>query len=206
MQEQDWDRGRPLDDPNEPVPKIEPQPHPARTSGVNAAKGVAPPQYTRTTLLLKLYHQIPYNDPVGPQIPAYTEVLENEERPYERHLKVGEDWTPIDFGWTAATGCSFLCVRNEYRAKRSVQPTIDEEQDDLLHILEIGKVIKAMRPYLKPGEPDHVEPLLVLYVGQPVVLSVLGQADWVIRRRPGFDGRELNAGQYMVFCVPNDPD
>lgn len=150
------------------------------------------PRRTRVTMLSKLYYERYGEQPDYPDHTPHVEFLETEEEVYKRTLTVGEQWTPIDFGWTRETHCSFINVKNAYRPKRDVEPTDNEKEDDASRILEIGKII--------PQLSDYVEPVTILYTGQEVTFSPLGPLDrFVIRCRAG-------SGRYTVFCVPNDPE
>lgn len=181
------------------VPRIQDLP-PPESLIIHPMERLARPMQTRVTLMTKMYHQLPDFDATSPQTTPYVELMENEEQPYQRRLKVGEEWVPIDFGWTAESGCAFIHIINEYRVRRRVTPMPEVKQEDLLHVLEIGKAIKGL--VLSPNAQDgveYVEPMFALYVGQPITLSPLGQLQYRIRSRYG-------DGHYSVFCIPSDPE
>lgn len=187
-------------DPSDPTPHVD----------INISAPTLPlvpigppqPRQSRVTLITKLYYQ-PYGiEATAPKSVPYEEMLTTEEQAYHRRLKVGEEWVPIDFGWTAESGCSFLYVVNEYKVRRRITPSPEDRKEELMHVLEIGKAIKGVNLLIDKKVIDggeYVEPFCVLYVGQPIPLSPLGQAQYRIRSRYG-------EGHYSVFCVPADAD
>lgn len=177
-------------------PRIQPEEHLITGSlsvPSNPPIGLPQPRQTRVTLITKLYYQ-PYGiEATAPTSAPYEEMLATEEQAYQRRLKVGEEWVPIDFGWTAESGCSFLHVVNEYKVRRRITPSPEDRKEELMHVLEIGKLIDDRHNPVT----EHVEPFCVLYVGQPITLSPLGQVQYRIRSRYG-------EGHYSVYCIPAD--
>lgn len=73
----------------------------------------------------------------------------DKEQPYDRNIKVGEEWTELDFNWVESVGA--VMVINDTVGKRQVKPTEEEIAEEMEMTLEIaiGKTSNKM-PFTIP--------------------------------------------------------
>lgn len=145
-----------------------------------------PPSVTRArvTVVSRVYHQIPGEESKGPTNRPFYRWLDSLDQAYERSLKIGEDWKPLDCGWVERPALLVL-ANAAYRAP-SRRPTDAELAAFMDKVLEVGIQIA-------PGDP--VEPFGEIPVGEDMRLSPLLIERFFIRCRSG-------EGKYSIFLVP----
>lgn len=64
--------------------------------------------------------------------------LETDEQPYQRKLKVGPEWQPLDCGWLDGKGVSLLVLVNEEGKHLTVIPSEQQKAALALRVVEVG--------------------------------------------------------------------
>lgn len=111
-----------------------------------------PPDRGRLTVVETIYHQAPGESPR--EVPSrYSRWLDSEESLYQRTMRVGEEWTPIDLGWLAGD-VGMILLSAESGSKRNTIPTEEERREDESKVIEVSFRTEAPRAdiTLLPGE------------------------------------------------------
>ena len=64
--------------------------------------------------------------------------LETDEQPYQRKLKVGTEWQPLDCGWLEGKGVSLLVLVNEEGKHLTVVPSEQQKAAVSGRVVELG--------------------------------------------------------------------
>ncbi len=126
----------------------------------------------RLTIVKQLYHNVPGEDTNGPSPLRFFRWLASDEIAYARTIKVGEEWIPLDLGWLAGKGCSYLSLENVSVRPLGKRASPEEEAEWAAKVIEwgivigAGQVMVAAVGYLLPEEgtgfsPTGVEQLRV---------------------------------------------
>lgn len=181
--------------PNERQP---PEPLPTRTFPLGEREPVVPPsrdedspapdeptptRRPRFTVTGSVVHQQPGEQAKQAPRSRFYRWLDQDQDPYERTVKVGEDWTPLDLGWVGTEG-SLLLLANATRATFTVRPTREQLADLYSKVLEVGLLVKGV-------VTDFAE----VPVGEDLRLSPRRLDAYRVRCRSG-------QGKYSIFLVP----
>jgi hypothetical protein len=94
----------------------------------------------RLTVVERIYHQIPGEQPTLIDY-RHSKLLESDESPYIRHnLKLTEEWTLLDKGWIEGD-VSSIVLSNEEGKSTQVNPTEEEVAALKKKIVEIAFVL-----------------------------------------------------------------
>lgn len=106
----------------------------------------------RILLLQTLYYQSANSEPISAE-GRYTKLLQTDEQPYQRRMKVTDEWKPLDAGWVESA--SYYCVENLEGKYIQTIPTLEQRSEDAKRIIELGiaSPIGVLRfASLSPGE------------------------------------------------------
>ena len=88
----------------------------------------------RITVVEKVYHQSVGEQPTQADV-VFVRNLLTKEQPYVRHVKVGENWTPVDYGWLNSV--SFVVIQND-EGKFVVVPTPEELATVMARVVDVS--------------------------------------------------------------------
>lgn len=76
----------------------------------------------------------------------WSKLLDSDEQPFVRRMKVSEHWKPLEVGWLSA--CSMLCITN-VRARRAFTPTEEDKESEALKVVQLGvkAAVETFQPY-----------------------------------------------------------
>lgn len=117
--------------PLPPSPPPDDQPLPLRPPPVAARP--------RLTVVSATYHQVPGYDADGvAPAPKYQRWLDSDEQAYNRTVRVGEAWEPLDAGWVGGIGASLLSLVNTTKSPFTRRPRPDEEEAEAVRCVVVG--------------------------------------------------------------------
>lgn len=96
------------------------------------------PGINRIVVVENVYHQGSDGMPTTHVYPRYTQFLTTDEQPYQRHTKIGEEWSRLDTGWL--TECSLIVLENMEGLFQFRNPTKEEVEEAKKKVIEIGFV------------------------------------------------------------------
>lgn len=111
------------------VPSVVPEPPPG------------PLTHPRITLLTQVIHHLPGAPGYGPKPLRYARDTIVDEQAYERTVRVGEEWKPLDLGWVGTdyhgAGAVLLVVNCSVPKPQRV-PTVEERAENLAKTIIVG--------------------------------------------------------------------
>lgn len=97
---------------------------------------------SRLTVVEQVYHTaVRDGHPDQPTQHAsvpFTRELESDEQVWQRTLKVGEAWQPIDQGWLDEAGVGLLLLQNEEGRFTQTKPSPEEKEEAAKKVVEVG--------------------------------------------------------------------
>lgn len=131
-------------------PTLKPPPRP-RTAPVPM------PTTGRLTVIEKVYHQLPGEQPTVAEHQFVRQLL-SDEQPFARKFKVPHDWKVLDLGWIERAG--MLVLRNEEGRHPVVVPTPKERAEIDRRVIEVA-FDEGADPALVvlPGESCRFHPI-----------------------------------------------
>lgn len=149
-----------------------------------------PTRRPRVTVTGSVVHQLPGEQAKSAPRSRFFRWLDRDEAPYERTVKVGRDWQPLDLGWVG-DDCSLLILANSTKLVTSVRPPQSEIDALYSKVLEVG-VIVGMRA----DGSDRIQELFEIPVGEDCrIPSPRGAAAYRVRSTNG-------EAKYSIFAVP----
>lgn len=114
------------------------------------------PTTGRLTVIEKVYHQLPGEQPTATEH-QFVRQLRSDEQPFSRKFKVPREWKPLDLGWIECAG--MLTIRNEEGRHPVVIPTHEQRADIDLRVIEVA-FDEGAEPALVvlPGESCRFHP------------------------------------------------
>ncbi len=113
-----------------------------------------PDPKNRLTVIETVYHQTTTAEPDSIESRFERELI-SDEQPYRRTTKVGEDWTPLDFGWIEEVG--MIVIQNNEGKGLTKIPTPEEKEELAAKVLEIS-ADPSNSWIVRPGESFRGEP------------------------------------------------
>ena len=99
------------------------------------------------TVVETVYHRPFGQEPKSAEF-RFSRELETNEQVYERRLKVGEEWQPLDCGWLG-DNVGMLSIHNHEGESLQVNPT-DEEQESISK-----RIVELAYDYVDMSEYDY---------------------------------------------------
>jgi len=90
----------------------------------------------RLTMVLRLYHESPGEEPISTH-KAVDKFLEESEQPWVRRITVTEHSSQIDLGWFTKDNAGLVCLENTEGCQLSVNPTKEEAKQTSKKIVEV---------------------------------------------------------------------
>lgn len=97
-----------------------------------------PANTPRMSIVENVYHSIPGQGTSGPGASRFYRYLNSDEEAYDRTLRVGKEWQPIDIGWLKDKDVACVRIGNKNTRVPSKKPTLEQIDADNAKILEIG--------------------------------------------------------------------
>lgn len=112
---------------------------------------------SRMTVVDSVYFQPPHEEATVTDCRFSCE-LESDEQPYQRQMKVGETWQPLDRGWLDSA--AMLVVRNDEGRFTQEQPTREDRAKAAAKVVVLAF---GDRPavLVRPGRSARFEPNLL---------------------------------------------
>lgn len=120
----------------------------------------------RLTVVQQVYCQVAESEPVAYESKFSVLLPEDVEDPYERRLKVGPEWRPLDIG--GLENLSQLVITNLASLNTQTNPTKEEKEILSKQILEIGMKEETMGRPLGPIQPFVLVPPSESFRGLPI--------------------------------------
>lgn len=139
------------------------------------------PAPARLTILSTVYHQPPEGNPACTESRTSRDLL-SDEQPYERHTRVGPEWTPLNTEWVRDPG--FLAIRNDGTGFR-VNPTLTQREEAAAKVVEIGLRVNSTGCSLCPPCGPYLVPFARLRPGESLAFDPVDAANVVIRCMSG---------------------
>ncbi len=90
---------------------------------------------SRVTVVETVYHQHAGESATSIES-RFARNLETQEQLYQRRLKIGKSWTPLDCGWLEEV--SMLVIHNEEGQNLLVHPTPEEKEKTNAKVIEVS--------------------------------------------------------------------
>lgn len=91
------------------------------------------------TFTAMIYHRESPRDEATCNDLRFVKLLQTQEQPYTRKkISVGENWTPLDYGYLNGLPISMILIRNEEGKNLQTIPTEQEKLDLSLKALELA--------------------------------------------------------------------
>lgn len=119
----------------------------------------------RITVVEHVYYQDGEGQPIAISNGWSRTLTSIDSQPYSRHLKVTEDWTPLDLGWLKDSPISLIILSNEEGKNLERNPTLAEREAISKRIVEVAYTgshdLGRIEPdsYFLPGESVRLHPL-----------------------------------------------
>jgi hypothetical protein len=116
-------------------------------------------KHSQLTVVEQVYFQQVGDQPAqfGAQ---WSRRIATDEQPYQRRMKVGPEWKPIDRGWI--TNCELLLIENNEGRFTQTNPSDEERKAAASKVVEVGLLmpIGAVMAFarIKPGESCRFQP------------------------------------------------
>lgn len=115
---------------------------------MSTAEG-SPVRKSRLTVVETIYHQDADGQPTAVEA-NYARWLASDEHPFQRRLKVGEEWQRLETGWLEDV--SLLVLTNEEGKGLQTIPTDEERVALAARIVEVGTPGSEADWLILPGE------------------------------------------------------
>ena len=97
----------------------------------------APREVDRLTIILSLIHDHQQDQPVSVAIRG-SSLLSTTEQTWQRRVKIGKDWTPLDIGWFRDSENAGLIVLENLEGRSPARlPSEEERQEIALRVVEV---------------------------------------------------------------------
>lgn len=108
---------------------------------ISTASGLTQPskENTRVTVVETVYYQLPDEDAKAIDH-GFTRYLKSDEQPYERRLKVGEQWQKLDFHW--ALPCGLLLLVNS-PPQQQAENSEEQQKLRLQAIIQVRLIVAS---------------------------------------------------------------
>lgn len=132
----------------------------------------APKFQDRLTVVEKVYHQQHGEQPIQIER-SFERRLQTQDAPYNGHPRrmIGEDWTPLDFGWLEDGGVSAAYILNDEGKNLKMMPTAEEKSAIAAKVLEIANVVDLL-DIDGTAKPTPVGMIITVPPGETCLLSL----------------------------------
>lgn len=128
-------------------PSQDPREHPEIGTPIRGVRRQTPAlvNHDRMTVTFQAHHET-YEEQPHSTVIQYWEELEGQEQPYERKLKIGEEWVQLDFNWMKTKAGLLLLHNRSGQILRPNIPTPEEKAAAAKQILRIKDTHIMVRP------------------------------------------------------------
>lgn len=141
----------------------------------------------RVTIVSTVYHQVPGDNGSSSPPARYSCWLESSEDAYDRTVRVGPEWTPLDLGWVGDFA-SVLSLTNVTKRPPGRIPTETELAEEEARVLLIGLEVAI-------GDQTVVLDFCELRKGETMMLHPVNLGAYRVRASSG-------ECKCSVFLVP----
>lgn len=142
-----------------------------------------PIKHSRVSVVESVYYQAVGEQPT-PYLHKFSRTLASDEQPYQRRVKVGELWAPLDTGWITQPG--MLILANPAHIFQR-QPSAEELLTASANVIEVGVAPQEPEPittrtqWSEPRPGARVIVFSLIRPGESVRLSPPNKAQFFVR-------------------------
>jgi len=117
----------------------------------------APAPGSYLVVVEQVYYQVRGEEPAAAES-RYARHVSGDEQCYERHVRAGPEWRPLDLGWLAGRPLSLLVLRNDEGRHLDANPTPERRRELDGRVVELAQDGGGAFALVRPGESLRLEP------------------------------------------------